>query len=92
MNSKSFYKLAQKNGFLFFQAHPFRVGMKVTNPKNLDGVEIFNGKFVTVGPNELGVEISGRASQIDNFMNMVSDIGIIDMARSGRVAISRAKS
>ena len=38
------------------------------------------------------VEISGRASQIDNFMNMVSDIGIIDMARSGRVAIARAKA
>ena len=55
-------------------------------------VEIFNGKFVTVGPQELGVEISGRASQIDNFMNMVSDIGIIDMARSGRVAIARAKT
>ena len=25
-------------------------------------------------------------------MNMVSDIGIIDMARSGRVAIARAKA
>ena len=30
-------------------------------------VEIFSGKFVTVGPTELGVEISGRATQIDNF-------------------------
>ena len=36
------------------------------------------------------VEISGRASQIDNFMKMVSDIGIVDMARSGRVAIPRS--
>ncbi len=43
LNSKSFYEVAQKNGFLVFQAHPFRVGMKVTNPKFLDGVEIFNG-------------------------------------------------
>lgn len=43
MNIKSFYELAQKNGFLVFQAHPFRVGMKVTNPKFLDGIEIFNG-------------------------------------------------
>ena len=53
-------------------------------------VEIFSGKFVTVGPTELGVEISGRATQIDNFMNMVRDIGIIEMARSGRVAVARA--
>ena len=43
LNSKKFYELCQKNGFLVFQAHPFRVGMKVTNPKYLDGVEIFNG-------------------------------------------------
>ena len=43
LNIKKFYKLAQENGFLVFQAHPFRVGMKVTNPKYLDGVEIFNG-------------------------------------------------
>ena len=43
LNSKKFYELCQKNGFLVFQAHPFRVGMKVTNPKSLDGVEIFNG-------------------------------------------------
>ena len=43
LNIKKFYKLAQENGFLVFQAHPFRVGMKVTNPNFLDGVEIFNG-------------------------------------------------
>ena len=43
MNSRTFYDLAHKNGFLVFQSHPFRVGMKVTNPKYLDGVEIFNG-------------------------------------------------
>lgn len=43
MNIKEFYKLAHKNEFLVFQAHPFRIGMKVTNPENLDGVEIFNG-------------------------------------------------
>ncbi len=43
LNIKQFYELCQKNGFLVFQAHPFRVGMKVTNPKHLDGIEIFNG-------------------------------------------------
>lgn len=43
MNIRKFYEIAHKNGFLVFQAHPFRVGMKVTNPKFLDGIEIFNG-------------------------------------------------
>lgn len=43
LNIRKFYKLAQENGLLVFQAHPFRVGMKVTNPNFLDGIEIFNG-------------------------------------------------
>lgn len=43
MNIKSFSKLAHKKGLLVFQAHPFRNGMKVTNPEYLDGVEIHNG-------------------------------------------------
>lgn len=43
MNIRKFYEIAHENGFLVFQAHPFRVGMKVTNPKFLDGIEIFNG-------------------------------------------------
>lgn len=30
-------------GMLFFQAHPFRNGMKVTKPELLDGIEIANG-------------------------------------------------
>ncbi len=52
-------------------------------------VEIFNGKFVCVHPDSFGVEISGRADEIDNFMTMVRDFGIVEMARSGRVAIGR---
>ena len=43
LNIKKFYDLAKRNGFLVFQAHPFRVGMKITHPKHLDGIEIFNG-------------------------------------------------
>lgn len=52
-------------------------------------VQIFEGTFVSVHPGEFGVEISGRSDKIDNFMNMVAEFGIIEMARSGRVAISR---
>lgn len=52
-------------------------------------VRIFDGKFVTVHPKELGVEISGRSDKIDNFIDMVREFGIIDVARSGRVAICR---
>ncbi len=43
LNIRQFYQLAQENGLVVFQAHPFRFGMKVTNPNYVDGVEIFNG-------------------------------------------------
>lgn len=28
---------------LFYQAHPFRNSMKITNPELLDGIEVYNG-------------------------------------------------
>ena len=30
-------------GGLFFQAHPFRNGIKITRPEYLDGIEVYNG-------------------------------------------------
>ena len=36
-------KIARENGILFIQAHPFRDGMRMTNPALLDGVEVYNG-------------------------------------------------
>lgn len=38
-----FHKLAKENGMLVVQAHPFRSGMTVCWPDQLDGVEVFNG-------------------------------------------------
>ena len=52
-------------------------------------VQIFGAKFVTVNKKELGIELSGRSNVIDNFIDMVKDFGIIDLARSGRVAVSK---
>lgn len=43
MNIWDVHKLTSENGMLLIQAHPFRDSMTVTNPKALDGVEVFNG-------------------------------------------------
>ena len=40
---KGFHELIHGTGILFYQAHPFRVGMTPGNPAYLDGVEGFNG-------------------------------------------------
>ena len=52
-------------------------------------VEIFEGNIVTVLKNELGIELSGRAGKIDDFVALLADFGEIKLARSGRVALSR---
>lgn len=44
MYPRRFYKKAHENGLLVVQAHPFREMMIRTNPKYLDGCEIYNGK------------------------------------------------
>ncbi len=54
-------------------------------------VEIFNGKIISVSHYEIAVELSGRSDRIDDFMELVRDFKIIDMARSGRVAIARCE-
>ena len=42
-NPKEFSPVVRDAGMLFIQAHPFRNGMKITNPAYLDGVEVNNG-------------------------------------------------
>lgn len=39
---EDFRPIADENNLIVFQAHPFRVGMTVTDDKLLDGVEIYN--------------------------------------------------
>jgi acetolactate synthase-1/3 small subunit len=51
--------------------------------------EVFEAKIVSVHKNELGIELSGRSDKIDNFVQLVEEFGIVEMARSGRVAVSR---
>ena len=37
-------ELMHSQGYLVYQAHPFRPGIRRCNPEYLDGVEIYNGK------------------------------------------------
>ena len=42
-----------QSGMLLFQAHPFRNGMTIINPKYLDGIEVFNGHNVHQSRNKI---------------------------------------
>ena len=42
MNAHSFGELARERNFLFYQAHPFRNKMTITDPADLFGIEVNN--------------------------------------------------
>ena len=48
-----FYPLAHENGMLVFQAHPFRNGMNLAKPENIDGIEVFNGNVWADSHNDI---------------------------------------
>ena len=41
---KPVYEMMHKEGYLVFQAHPFRPYILRCNPKYIDGIEVYNGK------------------------------------------------
>jgi acetolactate synthase I/III small subunit len=53
-------------------------------------VDIFRGRIVDVGPNEIMIEISGRENKVVAFIDRLRPYGITEMARTGRIAMVRS--
>ena len=52
-------------------------------------VQIFRGRIVDVSPDQLMVEISGQERKIESFIEAVRPYGILELARTGRIALVR---
>lgn len=52
-------------------------------------VEIFRAKIVDISPENVVVELTGQQSKIDGFIEMLSEYEIIEIARTGAIALSR---
>jgi len=52
-------------------------------------VDIFRGRIVDVGPEEIMIEISGRENKIEAFIERMRPYGITELVRSGRIAMVR---
>jgi acetolactate synthase-1/3 small subunit len=52
-------------------------------------VEIFRGRIVDVGPEELMIEISGQERKIEAFIELMRPFGIKELVRTGRIAMVR---
>ena len=55
-------------------------------------VEIFRGRIVDVAEEEVMIEISGRENKIEAFIDRMRPFGIIELVRTGRIAMVRGRS
>ena len=54
--------------------------------------EIFRGKIVDLTKRSVIVEVTGTCEKVDAFERLVRPFGLIEMARTGEIAISRGRS
>ena len=52
-------------------------------------VEMFRGKIVDISPASMMVEISGQERKIEAFIELMRPYGIVELARTGRIALVR---
>src|SRR3954462_4638610 len=70
----------------------FRVQAAVDNRADImQFAEIFRAKIVDVSRRSLTIEVTGSNEKIDAFERMIRPHGLIEMARTGEVAISRSR-
>jgi acetolactate synthase I/III small subunit len=53
--------------------------------------EIFRGKVVDVARRSIIVEVTGMTDKVDAFERMVRPFGLVEMMRTGEIAISRGR-
>ena len=51
--------------------------------------DIFRAKIVDVQPKNLTIEITGNESKVSKFITLMETFGILDLTRTGKVAIAR---
>ncbi|HYH62815.1 MAG TPA: acetolactate synthase small subunit [Solirubrobacterales bacterium] len=70
----------------------FRVNAAVENRGEImQFAEIFNANIVDVSRRTLTIEVTGTQAKIDSFERMLRPHGLIEMARTGEVAITKSR-
>ncbi|RMF90752.1 MAG: acetolactate synthase small subunit [Planctomycetota bacterium] len=54
--------------------------------------DIFRGRIVDVGPESLIIEISGQEKKVESFIDLMRPFGIIELVRTGRIAMVRGST
>ena len=54
--------------------------------------DIFRGRIVDVAPEMVMIELSGQESKLQAFVELMRPFGIIELVRTGRIAMVRGKN
>ena len=65
-------------------------GRRLSEVKEL--TDVFRGKIVDVSPGHVIIELSGQESKIDAFIDVMRPFEILELVRTGRIALTRRGS
>ena len=60
-----------------------------TRPEVMHICDIFRAKLVDVQSTSLSIEVTGDESKIDKFLQLMKPFGILELSRTGRIALPR---
>jgi len=60
-----------------------------TRGQVIELVQVFGGKIVDVGHDQLTVELSGNPAKLDDLEELMRPYGIVELQRTGRVALPK---
>ena len=58
-------------------------------PHLMELIKVFRARVVDVAPESLIIEVSGTVDKIDGLLEVLRPFGVLEMARSGRVSMTR---
>jgi acetolactate synthase I/III small subunit len=60
-----------------------------SRPHLMELIKVFRARVVDVAPASLILEVSGTVDKIDGLLEVLRPFGVLEMARSGRIAMTR---
>jgi acetolactate synthase-1/3 small subunit len=58
-------------------------------PHLMELIKVFRARVVDVAPESLIIEVSGTVDKIDGLLEVLRPFGVLEMARSGRISMTR---
>jgi len=60
-----------------------------TRPEVMQICDIFRAKIVDVQASSLSIEVTGDESKIEKFLQLMKPFGVLELSRTGRIALPR---